>query len=189
MSLMNKLLLIAFGVLVVVVIFEVYYFMQPSPQPQKNVVTQPKATSSGARLSTQTVNQAIDETSIQSLRNYKKGVLVSSVLENTIEGVITEIDSDGGEISMKSESGEVYTQKYSYRIVVKNTLNNSELGFNFDQNALSKAQFMSGEGDSATSINISELVEGDNVRVVQKLNLLQPVFDERRLVEFKLIKV
>jgi hypothetical protein len=122
-------------------------------------------------------NLAINPRILWSVGNYKKSILKSSVINNELEGVITEINQSGG----------VFKDfNWKLRITLKGE-GQDENYLGFSQASLEQLEIVTLENGSEIPIQLTDLKVNDNIRYIQVLNLLGHY--ETNGIKLKIIKL
>ncbi|MDP2649467.1 MAG: hypothetical protein Q8P10_01345 [bacterium] len=170
----NKILAIVFLVLVLAVTFEVVYifFFSKNKSTPKNNVSVSTPSSSPSQTATKVTPPVLQSqasknqsNNLQLLSNYAKDALFSSTLKNEFKGELVDIDLNGGttgklvykvKLQLKSPSGVLST----YYILEKDLKRTSIFAQSSNNN-----------------ITFSQLNRGDNIIIVQTLDLTQDSFN------------
>ncbi len=151
-----KLLKISFVILLLVIFGEAGYYVYVLRRSSLNTTQN-------------SVNARTDEIQVQEIKSYvdeiKKGSIKSSILTNNYEGKITELEKNGGKLTVNGKSFE-----YKVKITIKPESDNEFTYYfrDFDLN-LTKIKEMKDGKDVA--LQFSDLQIGDNVSMTIGYNL------------------
>lgn len=165
----EKLLKGVFFILLLVLLGEIGYLFYTNSKinssSQKNITTnQPSPIIS--------YTPAFKNETLNSLSYLKKSIIISSILENTYQGEIIELDTQGG-----------YLEKENFNFALKIRIKNKEdtNSFYFNKDELSKIKVYN---QNKEEILINDIKVGDIVEIKHKLNLLEDL--NNNLISFEI---
>lgn len=167
----NKILLIVFIFLLIIVVSEGYYFFILTQQP---VVSKKSPITNSVLLDS---DSAINIDVLSSLKVLKKGVLISSILDNQSGGSIVEINSSGG----TTEKGFLY--KLKIVILGQEKMMNA---YHYSKDDLLKIKFLEKNNEKIIAINSADLKAGDFILINEKVDMTKN--KESALISTEIIK-
>lgn len=167
----NKILLIVFIFLLIIVVYEGYYFFILTQQP---VVSKKSPVTNSVLLDS---DSAINIDVLSYLKVLKKGVLISSILDNQSGGSIVEINSSGG----KTAGGFLY--KLKIVILGQEKMKNE---YYYSKDDLLKIKFLEKNNEKIIAINSADLKAGDFILINEKVDMTKN--KESALISTEIIK-
>lgn len=175
----EKILKVVFFILVVVLITEIgYLFYSSNKKNQLNTIipstTPPPLVDVNEQQTKRDGIQALNDQTVENIKNLNKGVTKSSILENQFEGIIIE----------KTNTQQEINNNFSYLLKLKiKGINDETNSFYFNKDELSKIRVKNKNGQN---LSISDLKNGDKVSIIQKMDLLKDL--NNNLISFEIIK-
>ncbi len=174
MSLVNKILVTVFGLLFVIIIFEVVYYLNAS-NSKSTVINNPtiKPTTTSQAPVVAKLGGALNTETLNTLVSVKKGVVESSTMNLKLSGVITAF--------VKPQNP---TYKLRFTIAGKNN-ETDDISFNDDR--LSRTKTFELINGLEKPYNINQLKVGDKIEVELTFNLLLDRHND--LIQAKITKI
>jgi len=183
MTTFNKILIFVFIALLVILGYEfINSRTKRNKISNKNTFIQNDiypTTSINRCLVTEISNQAIDPNILWSLGQFKKGILISSIIHNKLQGVLTEIDKTGG-----IHQG----FRWSVKLGIKNDKN--EINFvGLDEAGIKKIEVFKKSGNKEIPIFFDDIKNGDKIILYETIDLLKRATnpDADNALEIKII--
>lgn len=190
MDRLNKLFLIVFFAFLLVIMAELIYFFFYQPQFKKNQVPIPTLIPNPTLLPSPPVEppppsvdpeQALNDTLIDSLRKYKKGMLVSSVITNKLKGIVEEVDLSGGIRSLDNSE-----YKARIKIISEEKSDNYTIIY-FSEEEVKNMKVVALENGKEQPIQLSDLKQGDRITLEETGDLTQ--YGDNLVVDYKITKL
>jgi hypothetical protein len=175
MTLSEKVLKVTFIILLLVLLGEISFFfwqnynsfnntnninesyISPSPQENNELITRVPA---------------YNKETLDSLYNFNKDIIKSSILLNEYEGIVIDINENGG--YLKKENFD-----FKYFLRIKN--NKDTNSWYFSDNEIEKIKVYD---KTDKEINLNDIKIGDNIKILHKVDLLKNL--NSNLIEFNI---
>jgi len=164
---LNKILFVFFFVLVIIIVGELFYFY--ALNTNTSLITQTDLTNKQCVPLTNKNNSALNRTLLYNFMNFKKGILTSSIIKNRFEGIVTKIDTKGGQTPYSK-------YKYDFLLELKSKTNETD-SLIFTNNQLKKIKVVELKDNKEKISSIANIKEGNFIIIESQEDLFEDFYN------------